>query len=59
MKNKLLKGDRLIIKNNDFNPLTDFFLEDIDGDNCIVNISFGLFSGRATYPKSCISKHPI
>lgn len=59
MNNKLEIGDRLRIINNEYNPLTEFYLENIDDENCIVNFSYSLFSGKMSYPKGQISKHPI
>jgi hypothetical protein len=59
MENKLLKGDRLIIENSDYNPLTDFYLQDATGDEIKVKFEYGIISGFTTYPKSRLRKHPI
>ena len=59
MGNSVQIGDRLIIINNDYNPLTDFYLEKIEGEICYVNFSYGIIGGKSTFPKWQVSKHPI
>ena len=59
MNNNLKKGDRVTVINNDYNPLTEFYIEEIDKDICNLNFSYSLFSGKIAYPKRQVSKHPI
>jgi hypothetical protein len=60
MEDNLQQGDRLIVVNNDYNPLTEFYLEKIDGNSCYVNLSYGIIGGsNVIFPISKVSKHPI
>jgi hypothetical protein len=59
MTNNLKKGDRVIAMNNDYSPLAEFYIEEIDKDICHLNFSYSLFSGKISYPKWQVSRHPI
>jgi hypothetical protein len=59
MNDSLKIGDRLRIINNDYNPLTEFYLEKFENETCFVNFSYSLFSGKTSYPKRQVSRHPI
>lgn len=59
MENKLSIGDRLIIENTDYNPLTDFYLEGITENEYNIKFGYGIISGFASYDKSKVKKHPI
>lgn len=59
MENKLSIGDRLIIENTDYNPLTDFYLEGTTENEYNVRFGYGIISGFTSYDKSKVKKHPI
>ncbi len=59
MQNSLNIGDRLLVANNDYNPLTNFYLENKETENYLVNFSYGIIAGKANFPFWQVSKHPI
>lgn len=59
MKNLLKIGDRLLVTNSEYNPLTNFYLENIEEETCSVSFSCGIIGGNAIFPRLQISKHPI
>lgn len=59
MKNSLKKGDRLLVTNIEYNPLTEFYLEKIEEEICFVNFSYGIIGGKANFPIWQVSRHPI
>jgi len=59
MGDTLQKGDRLLIIDHEYNPLTEFNFEGVDGDSFRVTFSYGIFVGTANYPSWKVSRHPI
>ena len=59
MSNNLKKGDRVIVHNSEYNPLTDFYVEEIVGDEVKLKLDYGIIGSFASYNKSQIRKHPI
>ena len=59
MDNQLSIGDRLIIEQTEYNPLTDFFLQSISKNEYAVEFGYGILSGFTTFPKHRVKKHPI
>lgn len=59
MENRLSIGDRLIVEQTEYNPLTDFYLKGISQNEYNVEFGYGIIAGFTTYPKHKVKKHPI
>jgi hypothetical protein len=59
MENQLSIGDRLIVEQTEYNPLTDFYLKGISQNEYNVEFGYGVMAGFATYAKHKVKKHPI
>ncbi len=53
------KGDRVIVHNSEYNPLTDFYIEEVGDSEINLKFAYGIMEGFTSIQKSKIEKHPI
>jgi len=53
------KGDRVLVRNSGYNPLTNFYIEDLMNNEVKVKFDYGILGGLATYSRDNVQKHPI
>lgn len=59
MENQVSIGDRLIVEQTEYNPLTDFHLKGISQNEYNVEFEYGILTGFTSYAKHKVKKHPI